>query len=77
MDRLVKGGERAGEDTLQTGHRWDSNLDQQKQVHGVLTTTPNQHPIYAYFLTCALLNLSALLRDLTFIIHHPTLPNLA
>ena len=43
MDRLVKGGERAGEDTLQTGHRRDSNLDLQKHVHGVLTTRPNQH----------------------------------
>ena len=28
MDRLVKGGERVGEDTLQTGHRLDLNLDQ-------------------------------------------------
>ena len=35
VDRLVKGGERVGEDTLQTGHRWDSNLDRQKHVHGV------------------------------------------
>ena len=35
MDRLVKGTEGVGEDTLQTGHRRDSNLDWQKQVHGV------------------------------------------
>ena len=34
MYRLVKGGERVGEDTLQTGHRWDSNPDRQKHVHG-------------------------------------------
>ena len=35
VDRLVKEDERVGEDTLQTGHRRDSNLDRQKQVHGV------------------------------------------
>ena len=49
VDRLVKGGERAGEDTLQTGHRQDSNLDWQKHVHGVLTTPPNQHPLFCLF----------------------------
>ena len=35
VDRIVKGDERVGEDTLQTGHRRDSNLNRQKQVHGV------------------------------------------
>ena len=50
VDRLVKGGERVGEDTLQTGHRRDLNLDRQKHVHGVLTTTPNQHPNVLIFM---------------------------
>ena len=35
LNRLMKGGKSVGEDTLQTGHRWDLNLDQQEQVHGV------------------------------------------
>ena len=35
VDRLVNWGERVGEDTLQTGHRRDLNLDWQKQVHGM------------------------------------------